>query len=147
MRTLLVLLTVCISEVALADGFAMFSKHEDLKNKVVIEAGEAEQIKIETDGRRKELIKLNGKCYDPVGFVKFWRKGQAALLLSDRYRVLSIAVIESEIGSIQVEVFQVGRSGCPEEDNPSDDMQKTREFLKKNQDDIQKGLEEFKKRK
>lgn len=141
--TLIVL--ALIPHAASADGYALFSKHEELKAHVVVDAGDFEKIdppfgKIGAT----EVLKLNSNCFQPTGTLGSWGYGKkAGLVLVDRNKTIRIALLESSIGSIKVETTLVLQVACPTEDSsglPLDPQQRLQE-LRRQQELLQLQLE------
>lgn len=141
----LCLLFAAIPPSALADGYDMFSKHEELKGHVVADAGDFEKINppFGTIGATA-VLKLNSNCFKPIGSLGLWGIGKkAGLVLVDRSKSISIALLESSIGSIKVETVAAMQIACPTEDSsglPLDPQQRLQE-LKRRQEILQLQLE------
>src|ERR1051325_4312633 len=81
-----------------ADGYALFSKHEELKAHAVVEAGNVEKFEVRNVSSlsTREYLKLGGRCFEPSGYLGYWGYGKkAGLLMSDRNRSLKLAILES----------------------------------------------------
>lgn len=148
-RLSVALLAIATPFVASADGFALFSKHEELKAHVVVDAGNVEKIEPPFGTLSiNEVLKLGGKCFQPLGFVGLsGLEKKAGLLLVDRFRSLKLALLESSIGSVKVgEVVSVTQITCPSPTSdglPSDPQQALQE-LKRRQELLQRELERLK---
>ncbi|MDD5385454.1 MAG: hypothetical protein PHG89_11325 [Gallionella sp.] len=128
-----------------ADGYSMFSNHKELKGQAVIEAGDVEKIdppfgKIGAG----EVLMLGTNCFEPMGAIGTWGfSKKAGLLLVDRSRNIRLALLESSIGSIKIDIVSVMQVSCPtsgSDDLPHDPQQRLRE-LKRRQDLLQRELE------
>jgi hypothetical protein len=109
-----ILLLAAAPGLALADGFATFSKHEELKGHVVIDAGDFEKIDppVGKLGGSEVLI-LNSNCFQPIGLLGLWGYGKkSGLLLVDRNKSIRVAFLESSIGSVKVESVSVIQVAC-----------------------------------
>lgn len=142
------LLAIAMPILASADGFALFSRHEELKAHVVVEAGDVEKIDAPFGTlSTNEVLKLNDKCFEPIGLVGLWGiRKKAGLLLVDRARSVKLALLESSIGSIDIKVVSVIQVACPSSSSdglPSDPQQRLQE-LKKRQELLQRELERLK---
>ena len=107
-----------ISQSAVADGFALFSKHEELKGHVVVDAGDFEKMDPPI-GRIGvgEVLKLNANCFQPTGSLGSWLfSKKAGFVLVNRSRAIRIAFLESSIGSIKIETMLASQIACPSED-------------------------------
>jgi hypothetical protein len=119
-----------------ADGYGLFSRHEALKGLAVIDAGDVEIIdppsgKIGVN----ETVKIGSNCFDPLGSLGTWGYGKkAGLVLVDRSRAVKLALIESSIGSIKVEVLPVTQIACTSSSSeglPQDIQQRLQELRRK----------------
>ena len=130
---------------ATADGYALFSKHEEMKAHAVVDAGDFERFDppIGKFGA-SEILKLKSNCFQPTGSLGSWGSGKkAGLVLVDRDKTIRIALLESSIGSIKVETSHVLQVACPAEDSrglPLDPQQRLQE-LRRRQELLQLQLE------
>lgn len=103
------------SSIVYANGYEFSSKHMELKGHVVIDAGEVEKIE-PPFGKigASETLKLGTNCFYPFGIVGI-RGGskKAGIVLVDPSRTLKLALIESSMGSINVELLSVMPIACP----------------------------------
>jgi|APTNR8051073442_1049403.scaffolds.fasta_scaffold57443_2 hypothetical protein len=140
-----VLILAGIAKDASADGYDLFSKHEELKAHVVVDAGDFEKID-PPFGKlgASQVLKLNSNCFQPSGSLGVLGYGKkAGLVLVDRNKILRIALLESSIGSIKVETALVLQVACPTHDSsglPLDPQQRLQE-LKRQQEVLQLQLE------
>ena len=109
----------------------MFSKHEELKAHVIIDAGDFEKVDppFGTLGAT-ETVKLNSNCFKPFGSLGLWGK-KAGFILVDRNKAIRIAILESSIGSIKVESFAAMQVACPTKDSdglPVDPQERLKEL-------------------
>ena len=135
---------------SVADGFGLFSKHEELKSHVVVDAGDFE--KVESSDRSigsAEILKLNSNCFNAIGPLGFWTSGKkAGLVLVDKGNSIRLALIESGVGSIKVETVAVLQVACPTEGStvlPLDPRQRLEE-LKRQKEALQRQLEQLRQR-
>ncbi|MDN5752537.1 MAG: hypothetical protein L0H15_04540 [Nitrosospira sp.] len=137
--------------VAHGDGFDIFGRQDDLKMAVIADVGEAEKIdaplgKLGANDR----IEINGRCFEPVGSVGYWRYGRkAAFVVVDQAKSLKIAILENGIGSIKVDVISVIQIDCSASASgelPSD-PEKMLEILRKRQEVLQQELDRLKSKK
>ena len=140
-----------IPSTALAGGFALFSKHEELKGHAVIEAGDFEKIDppFEKLGGR-EVLRLGVNCFEAIGILGLWGPNKkAGLIVVDRARSIKVALIESGIGDIKIEVVPVVQVACPtsESDGLPQDPQQLLQELKRRQEALQKELERLRQKK
>lgn len=139
------LLLAAVPGLAHADGFAMFSKHEELKGHVVVDAGDFEKIDPPVGNLgSSELLILNSNCFQPIGLLGLWGYGKkSGLLLVDRNKSIRVALFESNIGSVKVESVTVIQVACPTTDSsglPLDPRQRLQE-LKRQQELLLQQLE------
>ena len=132
------LLLAAVPGLAFADGFATFSKHEDLKGNVVVDAGDFE--KIEPPAGKigsSEMLMLNSNCFQPIGLLGLWSYGKkSGLLLVDRNKSIRVALLESSIGSVKVESVAVIQVACPTSDSsglPIDPQQRLQELKRQHE--------------
>lgn len=145
--------TLLMPALACGDGFDLFGRQDDLKMTVIADVGEAEEISapfgIGELGAR-DMIKINGRCFEPVGFIGSWGyRRKAAFVVVDQAKNVKIATLEAGIGSVKVDVISVTQVDCSSsasEDLPSD-PKKLLEVLKKRQEVLQKELERLKSKK
>lgn len=128
-----ILLLALIPQAATANGFALFSEHEELKGHVVVDAGDIEKFD-PPFGKlgATEVLKLNSNCFQPIGLLGSWGFGKkAGLVLVDRNKTIRIALLESSISSIKIEATPVLQVACPTEDSsgmPLDPQQRLQEL-------------------
>lgn len=148
MRTSLVLLSLCLSLDVRADSFATtFSEHSRLANRYIVEVGEVEKLDPPTGTRWSgDVLRLNSRCLRSIGYLGYWGHGKkAALLLVDRASTTELAILESSLGSISVEIKPVIVIGCPAQVF-SPDPQKSLEELNKLKIETQQLIEQLNKR-
>ena len=138
-------LLATIPSTVFAGGFASLSKHEELKGHAIIEAGDFEKIEspIGNLGGR-EVLRLGANCFEATGMLGLWGLNRkAGLLLVDRARSMKVALLESAIGDVKVEVIAVTQVTCPtsESDRLSRDPQQLQQELKRRQDILQRELD------
>ena len=145
MKLQYILVLAVIPQAAIADGYALFSKHEELKAHVIVDAGDFEKIdppfgKLGTS----DVLKINSSCFQLAGSLGSWGYGKkAGLVLVDRNKTIRIALLESSIGSIKIETMPAVQVACPTEDSsdlPLDPHQRLQE-LKRQQEFLQLQLE------
>ena len=112
---------------ASADGYALFSKHEEMKAHVVVDAGDFEEIR-PTYGRigATVLLRLNSNCFQPMGSWPY--RNQAGLVLVNKDKSLRLALIEASVGGIKVESVPALRVACPS-DPPIDSLLESQQQL------------------
>lgn len=147
MKFACILVLAVIPQAAIADGYSLFSSHEELKDHVVVDAGDFEKIdppfgKIGASA----ILKLNSNCFHPSGSLGSWGYGKkAGLVLVDRKKSIRVALLESSISSIKVEVTLVLQVACPTEDAsglPLNPQQRLQE-LRRQQELLQLQLEQL----
>lgn len=142
---LCLLLLAVLPRPAIADGYAMFSEHDELKAHVVVDAGDFEKID-PPFGKlgATEVLKLNSNCFQPVGALGLWGYGKkAGLVLVDRNRAIRLALIESSIGSIKIDAVAAIQVACQTagSSSPPPDPQQLLQELKRQQELLQLELE------
>lgn len=145
MKLAYALLLAAIPGVAIADSYGLFSKHEELKAHVVVDAGDFEKIDPPFGNLGStDVLKLNSNCFRPMGLLGSWGNGKkAGLVLVDRSKTVRVALLKSGIGSIEVETLHVQQVTCPTEDSnglPLDPQQRLQE-LKRQQELLRLQLE------
>ena len=139
------LLLATVPGLALADGFATFSKHEELRGHVVVDAGDFEKID-PPPGKfgSNEVLMLNSNCFQPISLLGLWGYGKrSGLLLVDRNKSIRVALLESSIGSVKVESVTVIQVACPTTDSSglTFDPQQRLQELKRQQELLLQQLE------
>lgn len=128
-----------------ADGYALFSKHLELKGHAIIDAGDVEKIE-PPFGKlgSTEILKLGANCFEAQGYFGYsGYSKRAGLVLVDRSRNLKLALIESSIGSIRIELVSVTQIACTAHDSdalPQDPQQRLQE-LKRRQELLQREID------
>lgn len=133
MNFIVIFLFGLIPQAASADGYALFSKHDELKSHVVADAGDVEKID-PPFGKlgATEILKLKSNCFQPATALGTWGHGKkAGLVLVDKSKTIRVAFLESSIGYIRVETVLVFQVACPTEDSnglPLDPQQRLQEL-------------------
>ena len=140
-----------LPSIVFADVYGLFSKHEELKGHAIIDAGDVEKID-PPFGKlgATETLKLGANCFEPRGYLGYWGYSKkAGLVLVDRSRTVKLALIESSIGSIKVEVVSVIQIACttPDSDGLPQDSQQRLQELKRRQELLQRELERLRQQK
>jgi len=136
---------------SLADGWATFGDHAALKNHVVADVGEVSKVAPPPDTKLSEdVFQINGRCFIFSGLTGFWGYGsKPALVLVNVQKQFKLALVESSIGSIRVEVKEITLVQCPQASDVlpySGDPQERLELLQKRQEELKRRLEELQKR-
>ena len=144
-RALATVATLTLCQQASADGFDMFTRHEELKNHVIIDTGDFEKLS-PSFGKlaASDVLKLNSNCFEPLGSLGSWGYGKkAGLVLMNKEKSIKVALIESSIGSIKIQVTTVIQVACPSADSNglSTDPQQRLQELRRRQEALQKELE------
>jgi hypothetical protein len=139
-----------VSAQAIADGWAMFSQQAQMKNYVIVDVGEVSKVEPPFNTKwEKDVYQLNGRCFLFSGYVGYWGYGsKAALLLVNAQKDIQLALIESAIGSIKVELQPISMVECPSGTNVlpySADPEEQLQLLKKRQEELKKKLEDLQK--
>lgn len=132
-----------------ADGWAIMSQQAQLKNNVIVDVGEVSKVEPPFNTKwENEVYQMNGRCFTFSSYMGYWGYGgKAALLLANAQKVVQLALIESAIGSIKVELHSISMLKCPAGTNVmpySDDPEEQLRLLKKRQEEMKKKLEEIK---
>lgn len=138
-----------IPTLAYGDGFELFGRQDDLKMTVIADVGEAEKISAPFGNLgARDMIKINGRCFEAIGSIGSWGYGRkAAFVVVDQAKNVKIAILETGISSVKVDVISVVQVDCSSNasvDLPSD-PEKMLEVLRKRQEALQKELERLKK--
>jgi hypothetical protein len=109
------LLAVLTPLAAVADGFEMFARLDELKKTVIVEAGDAELLPTPFGSLgKKETVKVANYCFEPTGYISGWSYGKrAALVLVDEQKNIKLALLEDSIGSVKVSTTGVVQVNCP----------------------------------
>jgi hypothetical protein len=129
------LLLLIQPNIVFADGFEMFSKHEELKAHEVVDAGDVEPFDLHNISSIGQVVTLGGNCYKTIDSMELLGvEKKAGLLLMDHLHSLKLALLESSIGSIKINVYNVMKVTCPStlsDGLPSDPQQRLQELIKK----------------
>lgn len=132
-----------------ADGWSVFSQHDQMKNHVIADVGVVSKVAppFNTNWERN-VFQINGRCFVLPGYSRYWSHGdRAALLLVNAQKSIQLALIQSEVGSTKIEVLSITMIECPAGSNVipySDDPEEQLRLLKKRQEELNKKLEELK---
>lgn len=133
------------------------SKEGKLKNKVIIEAGNAEEVQppygVEWN---KKLFVINSRCFVFPGYVGYWGYGgKASLLVSDKQGNLELFTFDTSFSSLKTGVESVLLVECPDSanilprsDDPEEQLRLLEEYGRKQKiksDAYIKMLENYKK--
>ena len=148
-RTSIALFIAFAAAQADADGGAIMSQQAQLKNNVIVDVGEVSKVEPPFNTKwENEVYQMNGRCFTFSGYMGYWGYGgKAALLLANAQKVVQLALIESAIGSIKVELHSISMLKCPAGANVmpySDDPEEQLRLLKNRQEEMKKKLEEIK---
>ena len=90
---------------------------------------------------------MNGRCFLFSGYIGYWGYGgKAGLLLVNAQKTTQLAILESAIGSIKVDLHSITMLKCPSGTNVipySDDPEEQLKLLRKRQEELKKKLEEL----
>lgn len=147
-HALVISFTLLMPTLACGDGFELFGRQDELKMTVITDVGEAEKISAPFGKLgASDLIKINGRCFDPIGSIGSWGYSRkAAFVVVDQAKSVKIATLETGIGSVKVDVISVIQVDCSSNSSgelPSD-PEKRLEILRKRQEALQKELERLK---
>ncbi len=134
-----------------ADSWATFSNHSMLKNHVIVDVGDVSQVEPPFNTKWKEdVYQMNGRCFSISGHLGYWGYGsKAALLVANAQKILKLALIESSIGSVKVDLQSIDVIECPTGTNVmpySDDLKEQLRLLKKRQEELRKKADEYRKK-
>ena len=134
--TLVAITTLLMCQYARADGFEMFSRHEELQNHVIVDTGDFEKAGSPVGNLgASEVLKLKSNCFQALGNIGAWGYGKkAGLLLVNKEKSIKVALLESSIGSIKVQVTGVIQIACPTTDSdglPIDPQQRLQELSRR----------------
>lgn len=133
-----------------ANGWALFSQQAQMKNHVIVDVGEVSKVEPPFNTKwENDVYQMNGRCFLFSGYMGYWGYGnKAALLLVNAQKSIQLALIESAIGSIKVELQSITMLDCPSGTNVtpySDDPEEQLKLLKKKQEELKKKLEDLQK--
>lgn len=145
-------LITAVSSSASADGWAAFSEHAKMKNYTIADVGDATEVQRPFNPNAEMLPKvyqLNGRCFTMLGYVGFWGYGgKSALLLVNEQKDVELALIETSLSSVKVEMKPISIVRCPTRtdvvpygDNPEERLR----LLRKRQEELQKMIDEYRK--
>lgn len=126
-----------------ADCWAMFSQQAQMKNYVIVDVGEASKVEPPYNTKwEKDVYQMNGRCFVFSGYIDYWGYGgKAALLLVNAQKSIQLALVETAIGSVKVELQSISMIECPSGNNVmpySDNPEEQLKLLKKRLEDLQK---------
>lgn len=147
-NTLTLFLLFFVSTSADADGWAVFSQQEQMKNYVIADVGEVSKVEPPFNTKwENDVYQMNGRCFSFSGYLGYWGYGsKAALLLVNEQKTIQLALVEPAIGSTKVELKSITMIECPSRSNItpySDDPEERLRLLKKRQEELKKKLEEI----
>ncbi len=150
-KLLVVLFLASISSQAVADGWAMFSQQERMRNYVIADVGEVSKVEPPLNTKwEKDVFQVNGRCFLFSGFMDYFAYGnKAALLLVNAQKNIQLALIESAIGSIKVDLQPISMIECPTGTNVipySASPEERLRLLKQRQEELMKRFEDLKKK-
>jgi hypothetical protein len=139
-----------VSVQAVADGWAMFGQQEQMKNYVIADVGDVSKVEPPFNTKwEKDVYQLNGRCFLSSGYIGYWGYGtKAAFLLVNAQKNIQLALVESAIGSIKVEVQPISMIECPSGTNVipySADPGERLRLLKQRQEELRKKYEDLQK--
>lgn len=131
-----------------ADGWALFSKQNELKNNVIVDVGEVSEISKPIGARwNVDLYQIKGRC---LAFSDYSNPNlydnKAAFLLVNSAQRFSVAILETTVGAIKVDVHAVDMYECPNNTNALDYSSDPAEILKRleeKQKQLQRQLKEL----
>lgn len=134
-----------------ADGWSTFSQHGDMKDFVIAEAGDVSKVEPPFNTTwEQDVFQMNGRCFIFSGYMGYWGYGnKSALLLVNTAKLVKLAIIEAEIGSIKVELKDISMIHCPSNSNItpySSDPKEMLRLLRERQEKLKKQLESMKNR-
>lgn len=134
---------VAVSIEASANGWATFSQHTSMKGYVIAEVGEVSEVQPPFNTKWNEnVFQMNGRCFTFPGYMGMWGFGsKAGMLLANAQKDVKLALIESAIGSIKVELQSIGVIKCPSGTNVlpySDDPEEQLRLLKKRLEELKR---------
>lgn len=147
-KVIVALLIAASSFSAYADGWALFSQQEQMKGFVIADVGEVSEVEPPLNTKwQEDVYEMNGHCFSFSEYNGYWGYGsKAAFLLVNAQKVIKLALIETSIGSLNVELKSVTMLECPTGSNvvpDSDDPQERLRLLRKQQEELKKKLDEL----
>lgn len=135
-----------------ANGWAILSQHDQMKKNVIAGVGMVSKIQPPFNAEwEKEVYQINGHCFVLPGYSGYRSySGKAALLLVNAQNIIQLALIQSEIGFIKVDLYSITMIECPAGSNIipyTNDPEEHLKLLNKRQEELDKKLEEIMRRK
>ena len=95
---------------------SIVSQHAQLKGSVIVDAGEAKEVAPPFGSEwENQVYSLNSRCMVLFGYYGYWGfGGKPAMLVVDKDEHVQLAIFESTIGSIKVEIHPVSIVHCPD---------------------------------
>jgi len=142
-RALITILLAFASSQAIADGWAVMSQQAQLKNNAIIDVGEVSKVDPPFNTKwENDVYQMNGRCFTFSGYMGYWGYGgKAALLLTNAQKIVQLALLETAIGSIKVELQYISMIKCPSGTNVmpySDNPEEQLRLLKKRFEDMKR---------
>lgn len=142
-RALITVLLAFASSQVIADGWAIMSQQAQLKNNAIIDVGEVSKVDPPFNTKwENDVYQMNGRCFTFSGYMGYWGYGgKAALLLANAQKVVQLALLETAIGSIKVELQSISMIKCPAGTNVmpySDNPEEQLRLLKKRLEDMKR---------
>lgn len=142
-RALITTLLAFASSQAVADGWTIMSQQAQLKNNAIIDVGEVSKVDPPFNSKWEiDVYQMNGRCFTLPGYIGYWGYGgKAALLLANAQAVVQLALLETAIGSIKVELQSISLIKCPTRTNVmpnSDNLEEQIRLLKKQLEDMKR---------
>lgn len=142
-RALITVLLSFASSHAIADGWAIMSQQAQLKNNAIIDVGEVSKVDPPFNTKwEDDVYQMNGRCFTLSGYMGYWGYGgKAALLLANAQKIVQLALLETAISSIKVELQSILMIKCPAGTNVmpySDNPEEQLRLMKKRLEDMKR---------
>ena len=131
-----------------ADEWSLFSQHGEMKDFMIAEVGEVSKVEPPFNTVwNQDVYQMNGRCFLFSGYMGYWGYGdKSALILINSAKIIKLAIIEAEIGSIKVDLKGITMIDCPSSSNMvpySSDPKEMLRLLKEKQLELKKQLEQL----
>lgn len=153
MRATFILAGLAVAAISLsahADGWALLGKQAAMRNYVIADVGEVSQVDPPINTKwEQDVYQMNGRCFFFSGYMGYWGYGgKAAFLLVNAQKDVKVAIFETAIGSVKVDLQSIVLVECPAGTNIipySDDPGEQLRLLQKRQEELKKKLEKLQK--
>lgn len=107
---------LCLYSIAAnCSGWDSFGDHSQLKGYFVVDVGEVSEVPAPANTTWNDpLYKMNDRCFTFFGYQGYWGYGtKAGLLVVNDSKLVKLALVETSISSVKVELKNITLYKCP----------------------------------